>query len=226
MITFKIIEALDRVMGGINIRSLFYADDGALLAGSVEEAARGIRELKRIGEYYGLIVNNEKSNCLLFNVKRDIQEIEGVKIVDKVIYLGVEVQSKRNMFEKQREVMVSKAKSLSMLTYSVVARSCHKVMIGKSFWKGVALPRILFVEEVVNLRKVDRVEIQRRENGAMRSMLEAPGAVAIAGMRGEVGIGTVESRVARCRIQYLRRVSAGREQAGEESDGGGKRRKK
>ena len=175
----------------------------------MEEAARGIGELRRIGEYYGLQMNNTKSNCVMFNVEREIQEIEGVKTSERVKYLGVEIQGKRNLFERRRGEMVSRAKSLSTLTYSVVARSCHKVIVGKSFWKNVVLPRIMFAAEVVNLRKVDKEEIQKQENAAMRRMLEAPGTVAVAGMRGEVGIGTVESRIARSRIQYMRKVQQG-----------------
>ena len=130
-------------------------------------------------------------------------EIEGMKVVEEVKYLGVMVQSKRNLYEKQRIEMISKARQMSALTHTVIARSCHKVLIGKAYWKGVAIPRILFAAEVVNLRRVDRDSIQVQENGAMRRMLDAPRGVAVAGMRGEIGIGTVESRVARGRVQYL-----------------------
>ena len=38
--------------------------------------------------------------------------------------------------------------------------------------------------------------IQRQENAAMRRMLGAPRSATIAGMRGEIGMGTVRSRVA------------------------------
>ena len=44
----------------------------------------------------------------------------------------------------------------------------------------------------------------------MRRMLGAPSRVAIAGMRGEIGMSTVRSRLARGRIQYIRRVEQGK----------------
>ena len=43
----------------------------------------------------------------------------------------------------------------------------------------------------------------------MRRMLVALRAVAMAGMRGEFRIGTVESRVARGRVQYMKRIEQG-----------------
>jgi len=59
------------------------------------------------------------------------------------------------------------------------------------------------------LKAQDMNSIQKQENAAMRRMLEAGRGVAIAGMRGEIGMGTVRSRVARGRIQYWRRVEQG-----------------
>ena len=47
-------------------------------------------------------------------------------------------------------------------------------------------------------------------NLRMRRMLGAPSGVAIAGMRGEIGMSTVRSRLARGRIQYIRRVEQGK----------------
>ena len=78
---------------------------------------------------------------------------------------------------------------------SVTEKSCHRVMIGKCYWKSVVLPRVLFGSEVVNLRGGDMDAIQKQENSAMRRMLGAPRSATIAGMRGEIGMGTVRSQV-------------------------------
>ena len=211
LITFKIIEALRRKLEGVRVgdvrlRCLFFADDGLILARSVREAEEGIRELKRVAGKYGLEMNNMKSKVLMYNAEAEVETIEGIAVVDEVRYLGVTVQSKRNLFEKHRRDMVEKAKRMSGLTYSVIEKGCHKVMIGKCFWKGVVLPRVLYGAEVVRLRVEDVNTIQRQENAAMRRMLGAPRYVAVAGMRGVIGISTVKSRVARSRLQYFRRV--------------------
>ena len=44
----------------------------------------------------------------------------------------------------------------------------------------------------------------------MRRMLGAPKGAAMAGMRGEIGLCTVKSKVARGRVKYMRRVLQGK----------------
>ena len=214
LVTFKIIDAMRRKMSGIQIgnnrvRSLFYADDGLLFGRNVKEAEEGIRELRRVAGEYGLEVNSEKSQCIMYNSRDEMDEIGGIAVVKDIRYLGVKIENKKNMFEGYRRDVVGKAKLMSNLTYSVIEKSCHKVLIGKNYWKGVVLPRVLYGAEVVGLRAADLDIIQRQENAAMRRMLGACRGVAVAGMRGDIGIGTVKSRVARGRVQYMRRVEQG-----------------
>ena len=114
LITFKIIEALRRELQGIRvgedrIRCLFYADDGLLMTRSVEEAERGIRELRRVVGIYGLEMNIRKSEVMIYNKEEKPQQIGGIGVVEEIRYLGVRVQSNRNIFEKQRRDMVNKA---------------------------------------------------------------------------------------------------------------------
>ena len=49
----------------------------------------------------------------------------------------------------------------------VVERICHRVMVRKSFWEEVAIPRILYGAEVGRMRNQDIGVIQRQENGAI-----------------------------------------------------------
>ena len=147
--------------------------------------------------------------CSMSGKAEGVEVIEGMAVVKEIKYLSLKVQGKKNLFEGQRKVMVGKAKWLSTLMSGVVERSCHRVMVGKSFWKGVAIPRILYGAEVVGMRVQDIEVIQRQENAAMRRMLGANRGVAIAGMRGEVGISDMKSRIGRCKMQYRRRVEQG-----------------
>lgn len=78
-------------MGDKKLNSLFFADDGLLLARSVEEAKRIIGSLKVIAAKYGLEMNLGKSKCMLYNVRDEIQEVEGLEVVEELQYLGVRV---------------------------------------------------------------------------------------------------------------------------------------
>lgn len=59
------------------------------------------------------------------------------------------------------------------------------------------------------MREEEIEKLQRQENVALRRILGAPRYASVAAMRGEVGIGTMKSRIVRGRLQYLRRKIQG-----------------
>ena len=73
----------------------------------------------------------------------------------------------------------------------------------------MVLPSVLFGMEVVDFREEDIEKLQKQENAAMRRILRAPKYAAVAGIRGELGMGTMKSRIVRARLQYLRRKVQG-----------------
>ena len=215
LITYRIIEELRTRMegiriGGKSINSLFFADDGLLLTKGIEEARNMVKIMRTTAEKYGLTMNNDKSKCIRYNEKEYVDNVEGIEVVKEIKYLGVKVENKKGLYDGHRKRMVEKAKKMSSMAYSVIEKSCHKVVIGKVYWKSVVLPGVLFAMEIVDIREEDIEKMQRQENVMMRRMLRAPKYAAIAGMRGEIGIGTMKSRVVRGRLQYLRRKLQGK----------------
>ena len=148
LVTYQIIKGIQEGGKGftnelVNIRVLFFADDALLLADSIEDVIFNIRKLIQIGQKYGLDINKEKINIIIYNKKEKPEEIEGIKVVETIKYLGIKLDDKRNMFKTHKEKMINKANRLANLTYSIIAKSCNKVLIGKTYWKSVALPSIL-----------------------------------------------------------------------------------
>ena len=39
---------------------------------------------------------------MIFNMKEQPEQIEGIKVVDRIKYLGIEIDNKRNYFKTQR----------------------------------------------------------------------------------------------------------------------------
>ena len=107
---------------------LFYADDGLILAKDKEKAERSIEIIREIGGKYGLQLNERKSQWILFNMKEKYEKISNIEVVEEIKYLGVIVQAKRNVFEGQKNEMMKKIKRLSMMTNSVIEKSCHWVI--------------------------------------------------------------------------------------------------
>ena len=119
------------------------------------------------------------------------------------------VQAKRNVFEGQKNEIMKKIKRLRVMTNSVIEKSCHPVMMGKTYWKGVVLPSALYGEEVIDMKGEEIDKLQKAENTAMRRILRASKWAAQAAIKGEIGISNIKSRIARSRLLYLRRIETG-----------------
>ena len=142
-------------------------------------------------------------------MKEKYEKISNIEVVEEIKYLGVIVQAKRNVFEGQKNEIMKKIKRLSVMTNSVIEKSCHRVMMGKTYWKGVVLPSALYGAEVIDMKAEEIDKLQKAENTAMRRILKAPKWTAQAAIRGEIGISNMKARIARSRLLYLRRIETG-----------------
>ena len=101
----------------IKINSLYFADDGLLLANNIEDATNNLKMVMQISREFGLEINKEKSNIIIFNMEQQPDTIEDIKVVNKIKYLGIEIDNKRNYFKTQRQNMLTKARKMANLTY-------------------------------------------------------------------------------------------------------------
>jgi len=75
LITFKIIEGIDRKVRGystgkITLRTLFYVDDGLLFSTTLKGAKEDIQVMENECRKYGLEINREKINIMIYNRKK------------------------------------------------------------------------------------------------------------------------------------------------------------
>ena len=113
LITYVIIEKLHREgavfrMEGIDLNLLWFADDGTLVANSLEGAARNIRVVKEVSKTFGLEINEKKSAIMIYKGGKGVKKIEGIEVVDSWKYLGVEICNKRDIFKLHKEIVVKK----------------------------------------------------------------------------------------------------------------------
>ena len=95
---------------------------------------------------------------------------------------------------------------MANLTYSVISRSCNKLLIGKTYWKGVVLPSILFASSIINWDKTSVGKIQISENNVWRNILGCPGYTPVSAMRGDIGSSTMNIRMMKNKLKYARYV--------------------
>ena len=214
LVTYMIMKTLE-VRGSqfqidnLTINSIFYADDSMAIARSVEEARKNLEIVTEVSKTYGLHINVEKSSALIYNNSDGVKEIEGIKVVDKVKYLGLTLSEGKDIFKEQKEDMINKAKKLSNLTYSVIARSCNKVLIGKTFWKSIVLPSVLYGAGLMNTTVSEVNSLQVVENGVFRKILGARKSTANAALRGEIGASLMSTRFVKSRLMLVKSIQDG-----------------
>ena len=183
---------------------LFFADDGLVLANSEKEIIMLLQTLTRASRACGLEVNKEKSSMLIFNRKDHPQEIEGITVKDHIKYLGVTIDGKRDMFQSQKKMMVDKAHRMANMTYGIIAKCCNKLLVGKTYWKSLALPSILYGANIIDFNEKDIKKLQVIENGVFRQLLGAPKYAPVCTLRGEVGASLMETRIITGHLQFVR----------------------
>lgn len=182
---------------------LFFADDGLILSQSEFELKKLLNTLVAASEEVGLSINKEKSNIIIFNEKEKPKEIHGIGVTSEIRYLGVDINDGVDCFKTHKEKKIKMAQRMANLTYSVIARSCNKLMIGKTYWKGVVLPGLLYGSAVVNWSQKELEELQRTENRVWRCMLGAPNYAPVSVLRGEIGTSSMKSRDTKTKLKYM-----------------------
>ena len=85
------------------------------------------------------------------------------------------------------------------MTYSVMHKSCNKIMIRKVYWKSMVLPVVLTGASVLCWTRSELEMLQRIENGVM---LSAPGYAPVSTLHGEVGASGMVARDIKLKLGY------------------------
>ena len=159
----KLLESgLGFELEGMRIPVLFYADDRMIMVRSRMEV---IRMMEETAGRCGLKINKDKTVGMAFKSRSRNHGMGEIAVTEELRYLGVKVVPKRDCFGEKRNEKVRLARKLENLTYSVIARACDRLLVGKTFWKSVVLPSVLSSGEVMVWSKNKRESLQRIENG-------------------------------------------------------------
>ena len=212
LITYFIIEKLYSNLEGIStdickLVALFFADDGLLLMKSLKETKESITVISEIAKECGLSINKDKSNIMIFNYKETTEEfIEDIPVTKKINYLGITIQNKKDCYKLQKLESLEKAKKNANIMPAVIAKSCNKMIIGKTYWKSAALPSILHGSEVIYYNEAEIKKLQIEENKAFRYIVNARKCTAISALRGEIGASLQITRDMKSKILFARHL--------------------
>merc|ERR1712074_341980 len=102
--------------------------------------------------------------------------------------------------------MFNKAYHMADLTFSIIEKSCNKIIVGKTFWKNIALPSILYGTDIMILNEQDIKKLQIIENSVYKKILGGTKNTATAALRGEIGSSAMKTRIMTNKILYFQSI--------------------
>merc|ERR1712121_449461 len=109
-------------------------------------------------------------------------------MVEEATYLGITIEGRgRKNFQIENKNVLDKTKKKVNTIMGEVRKSADKAIVGKTAWKQMAVPSILFGRAVVPTSNTLGENLQRKENMVWRHILGIGGYSAVASLRGEVG---------------------------------------
>ena len=88
--------------------------------------------------------------------------------------------------------------------YSILGNSCNRMLIGKTYWKGLVLQVLLYCTEIIVFNEEELKKLQTCDNKAYRFILKVPEFTAVEFLRGEVGASSSKARDIKNKILFLK----------------------
>ena len=81
-----------------------------MLSHSLKDAKVNLDIITQISREYGLEINSEINCAIIFNVRERPEHLCNIKVVQKMKYLGIEIDNKINYFKTQRGKIIENAR--------------------------------------------------------------------------------------------------------------------
>ena len=174
VVTYYIIEKLKENLRGFRmthrkINCLFYVDDGLILSESKIGAEDAVDVLEQVAAECGLSMNKEKCAYMVWNQRwKGTKDVRGIQGFDEIKYLGITIDNSRQCFTTHIGNGYNGARKMLAVLYSILGNCCNRLLIGKTFWKGLALSSFMYGSDVVVYGSNGLGKLQSFDNQAYR----------------------------------------------------------
>ena len=152
-----------------------------------------------------MILNKKSDDDIYVKVREDGRiSLNGIDIVHNIKYLGVLIDDKRNCFESQKKRTFENTTKYKQQIYSVLGNCYNRLLIGKTFWKGLILPNLLYASDVIVYTKNQIKSLQILDNFIYKQILQVPSYTATCFLRGEVGASSSIARDIKSKVLFFK----------------------
>lgn len=208
-------------IGGVLTPMLMYADDIVLLAGTVAEMRAMNAVVSEFASRNRFSHNGKKSAVMVFNAKGPLRDRvekekwvlsgEPVKVKGQYKYLGVEILERVSDWKVYVDKVIVKAEWMSRdLAWLLCRDSGMRARSAVTLFRALVRPVMEYAAELwageISVAQVKRMEKIQTDFG--RTMLGLSGVHRVANdfVRAELGLERMQSRWAKLRLGYWRRV--------------------
>ena len=196
-------------VGDGRLGCLAYADDIVLMAESKADMEEMLQVADRYGQEWSVRYSDSKCKVMEFNSQEEGQWVLGnsiLEVVDKYTYLGLEVSKEGIGGERQMKINEGKARKMTGMVINAGNRSVNRYEVGRSIWKGMAVPYCLYGSEITYYREGDLGKLERTQNIVGRWGLGVPRSTAVEAIRGEMGWSTFRERIVKGKLNFVKRI--------------------
>ena len=198
-------------IGDRKLGCLAYADDVVLMTENRRDMDDLLEITKNYGREWNLRFSARKCKAMEYNSTGKSQWVLGniiLEVVEKYTYLGIEVGKEGIGEEKQRKINEGKARRMAGMIINGGSRLVNKYEVGRSLWKGIALPYCLYGVEITTYRENDLMQLEKVQNIVGRWGLGAPRSTAVEAIRGDMGWSTFKERVVKGKLGFLKKIES------------------
>ena len=101
---------------------------------------------------------------------------------------------------------INEARKFCNMMTAAVVRSSNRLTIGKTYWKQVALLKILYSQGIFPYTTDDLEQLQKAQNKAFRTHLQAPQYTPNCFLKGEISSSLMRNRDDKAKLLYARYI--------------------
>ena len=108
--------------------------------------------------------------------------------------------------ERQRKISECKARRGAGMILNGGSRVINKYEVGRSLWKGMAVPHCLYGAEIIRFTEKNIQELEKVQDMTGRWGLGANRHTRLEAVRGDMGWSTFRERIAKGKLSFIKKI--------------------
>lgn len=129
----------------------------------------------------------------------------GIRVKKEINYLGISIDKKGDMGQNVEKRILMGRRMVGYIAY-VIRGESSRVELGKTIWKSVVVPAIMYGLAAIRVNGRQMEELEREQGRMYRCILGLPKRVAKEFLEAEIGSSSFTDRIGKAKIRLVKKV--------------------